>query len=428
MQTCSESNEVRRPKLAVSSEMPTTPLHAALGVGGAAARYLEVEDKYRDENGTGYNEEARRRPIAGYYGQAPVSEPVQQPAMTPPGEGGSEGRSATSEVPAVPHRPPAAADAPAPRCRFLFACDLGDPVTSVFVNETGCLAGTMQGKVWVYSKDTNRVDVLAAFLDEGVRGLYMDADACYVTCGDECRSWRRRSLVEASTVSFRNLDRKNTQSVKHVLQRGAEACVLFAMSSTVVNVPRREHHHRGFRLVDFGNSAEVAPCDFDGANLVLVNRRDASQSPVFNLVHLERNEQTEIDKLPQASRVSIVKLWGPDCLAYVVGSSLHIYDHRKRALLRSLSGGGGEIVAVDAHDSEMIATLSSDSVVKLWRGTTGECVRSVRFPEAGFYLGYPYTLSVHIQDSFRANLVVSILVSADEGVFLVELEAPGADV
>merc|ERR1719382_103305 len=111
--------------------------------------------------------------------------------------------------------------------------------------------------------------------------------------------------------------------------------------------------------------------------------------------------------------MSLAKLWGPDCLAYVLGSVLHIFDYQVGSMRFDLVGHTAEILAVDAQDVDIIATLSSDAVVKLWNGVTGECLHTVQVPEASFFLGYPYSLSVCGQ---------RILVSADEGVYMMELD------
>mmetsp|Transcript_48432 Transcript_48432/g.138424 ORF Transcript_48432/g.138424 Transcript_48432/m.138424 type:complete len:309 (-) Transcript_48432:123-1049(-) len=307
-----------------------------------------------------------------------------------------------------------------PRCRFLFACDLGDPISCVHVTEHGCMAGTMLGRVWLFSFESKQVEMLTAFSDEGVRGLYMDGESSYATLNEGCRGWRSsKPHAQVGTVNFRTLDRKNTQSVKHVLQRGPWACVLFPISSTLVNVTRQEHHSCGFKLFDFGSSTEVVPCDFDGETLAIVDRTHVGGPPVFRLVQLETNDITEIDSLPKASSTSLVKLWGPDCLAYVVGSTLHLYDYRKKQVRYSLRGHRSEIVAVDAHDSEIIASLSTDAVVKLWSGTTADCMQTLRVPEASFFLGYPYCLSVQGR---------KVVVSGDEGVYLLELDVAPTEV
>lgn len=305
-----------------------------------------------------------------------------------------------------------------PRCRFLFACDLGDPISCVYVNDGGCMAGTMMGNVWLFSFESKQVEELTAFSDEGIRGLYMDQDSSYATLSEGCRSWRRtKPHMAAGTICFRSLDKKNTQNVKHVLQRGPWACVLFPISSTVVNVTRQEHHHRAFKFLDFGSSAEIAPCDFDGENLVVVDR--TQPEPIFRLVHLERNEQLEIDSLPKASSVTLVKLWGPDCLACVIGFTLYLYDYRKKQNRHTLRGHRAEIVAVDAQDAKTIATLSCDAVVKLWSGLTGDCLQTLFVPEASFFLGYPYCLCLRGR---------RVLVSADEGAYLMELDTSQFDV
>ncbi|CAE8717943.1 unnamed protein product, partial [Polarella glacialis] len=113
-------------------------------------------------------------------------------------------------------------------------------VTRHFTPPLHAVKGTLLGKVHLYSFEERQAEILAAFSDEGVRGLYLDQENGYATLTDGCKGWRHASPhLQAGAVNFRSLDRKNTQSVKHVLQRGPWACVLFPISSTVVNVTRQ---------------------------------------------------------------------------------------------------------------------------------------------------------------------------------------------
>lgn len=318
------------------------------------------------------------------------------------------------------------------RQRFLFQCDLGDPISCVQLGPGGsCMAGSVQGRVWLLSRSNPgdlaaaegrkgsrgvpppRAELLAGFSDEGVRGLFLDEESAYATFSESCKAWTRsRPRSQQGNMCFRSLDRKNTQSVKHVLQRGSWACVLFPLSTTLVNVARREHHHRPFKLFDYGSSADVAPCDFDGEQLVVINRSRAGMGPSFHLVHLERNEQKDLIDLPEAPYASLVRLWGPDCIACAVGKALHVYDHKRDELRYTLCGHTSEIIAVDARNGDSIATLGSDGIVRVWCGKTGTCLRTLRVPGANFFLAYPYCLCVQDQ---------RILVSSDEGVWLLEL-------
>lgn len=302
-----------------------------------------------------------------------------------------------------------------PRCRRIFCSELGDPVSCLCLGPSGCMAGTMLGRVWLVCPETSgQPEQLAAFSDEGVRGLFLDEESGFATFADNCRGWRRLAgHPQAGSLCFRSLDRKTVQSVRHVLQRDSRACVLFPLSSAILNVDRREHHPCAFKLLDLGSSTEVAPCDFDGHSLLLVDRGRGHGPPILRVVQLERNEQTEIDGVPQGLYLSLVKLWGPSCLVYVVGKVLHIYDIQVKQVVRSLHGHAEEIMAVDCQDPQTIVTLSADATVKLWNGNTGECLATLRVPQAGFFLGYPYSITMRGR---------SILLSADEGAFLLELE------
>lgn len=295
---------------------------------------------------------------------------------------------------------------------------MGDPISAITLTEVGCMAGTMQGRVWLFVFDTQKVEMLCAYSDEGVRGLHLDEEVGCATLSEVSRSWWKATpFTSMNTISFRTLVKKSSQNVKHVLQRGAWACVLFPVSTAVVDVCRQEHHHREFKLFDLGNSAEVAPCDYDGESLLLIDRT-TPETPAFKLVQLEKNEHTDIEGLPRASSVSLLRLWSTDCLAYVAGgSTLWIYDFRKNRVRHRLPGHADEIIAMDAEDATRIVTLSKDGCLKWWDGETGKCTRSTLVPEATFFLGFPVCL--------RA-LGSKALVSGDQGVYLLEFDDDSA--
>jgi len=249
--------------------------------------------------------------------------------------------------------------------------------------------------------------------------LYLDEECGYATFVDTCRAWRRsRPHAPAGSMCLRSLDKKSGGSVKCVLQRGPLACVLFPLSTSIVNVIEREHHHRPFKLFDYGSPSDMAPVDFDGQHLLVIDRSQSGTGPTVHLVHLDRGSQTHLDDLPQAQFLTALRLWGPDCVACVAGREVHIYDHGRRMLRRSLIGHGAEIVAVDARNAETIATLGADGVIKLWRGSTGECTRTLRVPGANFFLAYPYCLCLQDQ---------RIAMSSDEGVWMLDVSPRGGD-
>lgn len=306
--------------------------------------------------------------------------------------------------------------AAANRCSFLFPCELGDPVSCIQINSHGCMAATVLGKVWLQSSGSPKVETLTEFSDEAVRGLHLDEELGYAVFGDACKGWQRAAPHTPTYYAcFRGLDKKNVQNVRYVLQRDSWACLLFPIATMVVNVAHQEFYHRQFKLLDYGgaNSAsDIAPCDFDGERLVVADRTTHGTS-VFRVVHLERNDVEELDDMPgNGNTISLVKLWGTSCIVCVIGCTPFVYHYGDRSILRTLRGHRCEVVAVDAHLPQRIATMSSDAVVHLWTGSTGECSHTLHIPEANFYLDYPYCLATYEN---------KVLASADEGVFLLEL-------
>lgn len=269
-------------------------------------------------------------------------------------------------------------------------------------------------------------ELLCSWSEEGIRGLYMDERCCYVVYNDGFNIWQRKGLEWVSTgppVCFRGLDRKYTTNAKYVVQCGPWACVFYPIYTSSVHVGRREHHHRIFKLSDYGSSGEVGPCDFDGETALFVDRAALRGHRTFFMVHLERNDTVELEDLPNVGCAgppwtsapggpSLMKLWGSDCIAYTEGCMLILYNFRTREIVHVLQGHWEEIIAVDSHEPTAVATLSRDGIVKLWSGDSGACIRTVTLAGASFSLEFPY----HLHWVGQRMAVV-----ADEGLFLVNL-------
>jgi len=315
------------------------------------------------------------------------------------------------------------------RCQFLFAVDLGDPISSVYLSDAGCMAGSMKGKVWIYSFDTKQTTTLADFNEDGaIRASYLDAEDCWATVEEGCRGWKRSAPNNplSRAVNFRTLDKdkdRQTQNgaplqgaVKHVLQRGPWACVLFTAASAIVNVTKeKDYRHCEFKLFEMGSSQEVAPCDFDGESIVVIDRQLSATNPIFRFIELDAKKQIEVDSMPRAGSVTLAKLWGQDHVAYVCGgSAVYFYDYRRKQTTQTLNGHRAEIIAMDASDAERLVTLSSDAQLVLWQISSGQILQSLHVPEASFFMGFPYCLSL------RGS---RILISCDEGVILIEFDA-----
>jgi hypothetical protein len=261
----------------------------------------------------------------------------------------------------------------------------------------------------------------------------MEEDACWATVGSEgCRGWKKAQgrwtdQPGPAVVNFQSLDRKNTQkqNVKHVLQRGPLACVIFPTVSTKVNVTTQDYQHYEFKFFDMGSQEEVVPCDFDGESIFVIKRSksetsdsaDRRRGPSFCFINLERpKELVEVEELPYGSSVSLAKLWGNDCLAYVAGgSSVYVYDYRRKQLREQFSHKNAEVIAMDASDPERIVTLSCDAQVSVWQisNSGSRLILNFHVPEASFFLGFPYCIALCQK---------KIMLSADEGAILIEFD------
>lgn len=305
------------------------------------------------------------------------------------------------------------------RSSLLFVAPLGDPIASIVINDAGAMAGTLLGQVLLRRFTAgSKVEQLAAYAEEGIRGLFLTEALCYATTLEGSMAWQSRAPYAVSATAqllFRNLDRKLTQNVKFMMQRGPIVCALFPTSSLCVDVVKQTVTSTSqFKLFDVGSLTEVAVCDFDGQRLMLIDRSNAPEPAMLRLINLEMSEQLEFSSLPSFSRMSLLRLWGSDRIVYVVGTQLFVYDILLHHLRYVLKGHRAEIVAVDSHDPGLVVTLSSDATLKFWTGKDGECIKTLRIREATYFQGFPYHVQVHGS---------RCLASADQGVFLVELES-----
>lgn len=279
------------------------------------------------------------------------------------------------------------------------------------------MAGSMMGKVWITTWDTQKSENPNGFSDEGVRFLYCDKQCIFITYTDTCQQfWRTKPNSLVQTRYFSQFDTHG--SLKYVLQRGPQACLLFPNTCVEFNLIKGQSHKRAFKLSELGGvpSEDVAPCDYDGERLCCVHRADEGATPCFRVVVLEPNTAVDIDDLPRAREVTLAKLWGTDHIAYIVGSLLRIYNYKERRSGHILRGHRREIVALFAEDELIITSLSADAVVKMWNAKTGVCLHTFFVPEATFSFGYPYCVAVQER---------RIVLAADQGVFMLEFDEEG---
>merc|ERR1740123_2863260 len=109
--------------------------------------------------------------------------------------------------------------------------------------------------------------------------------------------------------------------------------------------------------MEFGTAGEVAPFDFDGETLALIDRSKLGAAPIIRLVKLESNQRTEVTDMPGISNVSVIGLWGHDSLAYAVGNQLRLYNYRKQESRPTLKGHWAEIVALDTQELSTLASV-----------------------------------------------------------------------
>jgi hypothetical protein len=358
--------------------------------------------------------------------EAPSEEPPTEPQRRP----SSKERKATSErlgrrkdskEDAEGETPPLARTrfTDHTRCRYLFQADLGDPISCVYIGDAACMAGTMMGKAWLFNMVSADVEKTHGFSDEGLRSIYCDRQSTYLACSDICQEFRiskPHALVTTRYFSSYN----TTGSLKSVLQNGPKVCIIFLNATVELDLTKGRSQKRPFKSSDLTHATgEVLPCDYDGVRLIVSYRVGDQSSPVYRVVTLERNEHTEIRNLPKADYVSLVKLWGAEYIACVVGRTVQLYDHLEQRSRLVFQGHRAEVLALGTQEVETITSLSADGVVKRWEGRTGVCLHSLKIPQASFWFGYPYCLCTHGS---------RVLISADEGVFLMELDDTVPDV
>eukprot|EP00397_Hematodinium_sp_SG-2012_P031888 GEMP01033897.1.p1 GENE.GEMP01033897.1~~GEMP01033897.1.p1 ORF type:complete len:322 (-),score=42.99 GEMP01033897.1:1108-2073(-) len=300
--------------------------------------------------------------------------------------------------------------------RLLFANDFGDPISAIYVNDVGCMAGSYLGKVWRYQWDTEHWMILAPYSDNSVRSVYMTPLESYAMIGERTiRAWEIEHGVPMKKKL--NFDPKapaigtsSVGSVKFVCGWQHLVVVLYPTTTVVMNLPSCESVTRSFRLFDNGGAARTAcPTDFDGEALVCVDRGDSIS---IKVIYLERNEVFNVVNVPDVDTMSFVKLWGPKCLVYVTKArDVVVYNYTARFAVHRWQHKS-DVIALDTANPTYIFVLLQNGDVNIWNGDSGKREKTEKCPPGvSFHMGWPYFISVH---------ETHIVVSCDEGVAIVE--------
>jgi len=301
------------------------------------------------------------------------------------------------------------------RVSLLFTADFGDPISTLYCNEVGCVAGTYLGKVWRHRWDTKETTSLAAYSENAVRCVYLNPSYdTYTLIGEAALQVWPDGHLQHRIMEF---DRKTVlgpqNSSKFVLSWQNLALILFPASTIGVNLLTAETIPHLFRLFDLHSNGEGCPSDFDGEAIVCVCR--CSSSVVVTVIDLEKNEHFTIPKIPGWSTLSIVRLWGPRCLAYVTKARIVVvYNYCNHTVLHRWKHNS-DVLALDASDDKYIFVLMKNGSVKVWNGESGVCNYTLTVAShASFHLRFPY----YILASWPR-----IILSCDEGVVVLELDA-----
>uniref|UniRef100_A0A7S1JVM4 Anaphase-promoting complex subunit 4 WD40 domain-containing protein n=1 Tax=Vitrella brassicaformis TaxID=1169539 RepID=A0A7S1JVM4_9ALVE len=303
-------------------------------------------------------------------------------------------------------------------CRLLFEGLRGDPVSAIFLTSQGCCAGTLCGRVVAHFFEglhSGRNLVICSWSEDAVRGVWFTEHCITVTVGDSlCRLYPRALTATGGVPQEMAFEKKAAASVRFVLQRANNVIVLSNGVTLVSDLRDGSQRSLGWKLQD----RYTAPCDWNGANLLLFSAVPDEQ-PSIQLLQPEQHQRLVVRDLPRRTRVvTQLKLWGDGRIVFVrEGRCIVVFDYKTNLDTHVISGHRGDIVSIAFCDEHRIAAVSNDGTLKIWditntKSRRGVCTKTVTLRQCSFDLGWSYHMAA--TDSLVA-------FSADEGVFLVDL-------
>eukprot|EP00916_Digyalum_oweni_P001972 GHVL01003748.1.p1 GENE.GHVL01003748.1~~GHVL01003748.1.p1 ORF type:complete len:313 (+),score=45.72 GHVL01003748.1:47-985(+) len=292
---------------------------------------------------------------------------------------------------------------------IIFPFPKGDPVCSLYINETGSIAGTILGRVFLHIFEKKRSLCLAAWTDDAVRGVYMDSSTAWATVGEShASSWSLSNPKAYRQVRF---EKPLTDSTKFVLQDGP--LVVIVCKNVLWKVDVVTEVTECFQFQPLEDGTVTAPTDFNGTHIAIAEWPKSRARRVHVHATTTQCPVESVINLPKSSpSVTQIKLWPPGRLVTVFKQRcLHVWNLQDCSRIHEWSHHTDDIIAIDGSKMRLVS-LAKDGIICIW-DTVGGCIASLYVPGATFSLGFPYYIMSNSNGS-------KIIFSSDEGVLLVE--------
>jgi hypothetical protein len=304
--------------------------------------------------------------------------------------------------------------------------DLGDPVSSLFIDGEFVACGTLLGKVWLYRIGRNTRKMFAGFSDEAVRGIYVQDSTLYATIGDQfCRQYRVNDPYDQLDVKFSR--RSNGSGFKHVIQHFSQVAVFYPGMTLFVDVVSNTQSMCPYKLQ---RPVILNVCPIDSYQyLVLFTEFGVSESssePLPRKFRLVDVSTSAVRWESDDAQIAHARFINESTLVYVKGRSFVLCNFAgNNASLREFPTSARDVVALDcglcmgADNPGLILSVSQDGVISALEWTTGKVRYFSRLKSCySFSLGFPYFVKGFLDDK-RA---LHVAISDDYGVHYMEMK------
>ena len=304
----------------------------------------------------------------------------------------------------------------------MIPAELGDPVSSLFIDGDFIASGTLLGKIWLYRIGKNTRKMFAGFSDEAVRGVYVQDSTLYATIGDQlCRQYRVNDPYDQLDLKFNR--RSNGSGFKHVIQHFNQATVFYPGMTMFVDVVTSSQSMCPYKL-QRPTIMNVCPIDCYQYQVLFTEFgvSDTSQPPPrkFRLVDVSTGVQRwESDDVS----ISQARFINESTLAYVKGRRLVIFDFTatKSREIRTREN----IVSIDCdlcmgrENPGLVLSLGEGGWLSVIEWNSGKVHYTYRIKQLCFSLGFPYFVKGFLDNEQRT---LHAAVSDDYGVHYMRID------
>lgn len=317
--------------------------------------------------------------------------------------------------------------------KLIIPTEPGDPISSVFVDSSVVVAGSLLGRVWIYDPSRNTRRMLAGFSDDAIRGLYVQDGTVFATVGDiHCRQIREKDPFDQLEMKF---NRRSTASgFKYVFQKFNQVTILYPGMTTFVDVANNSQTMCPFKLQQ---ATVVSICPVDCYQYLLLFTEfpvsDSSPPPSrrFKLVDISTGQ---LKHEFSDSSITHARFINERLLVFVTKGNIVVFDLiARKEVSRYRNFHRSEIVALDcsiclgeAGTPPVVVSAGKDGSIIAWNYDTGQIIARGSLPQPCFSLGFAYVVQGYLSGNHASGHITSgfvhVAMSDDHGVHFLRLD------